>query len=151
MYLDVETLFWSSSASPVTLTPWVGGGAEIPLPRPTQVSICLNISDFHSADINEGEWAHPGLFHVTFDPSCQGVKIAKNRDYSWTRHMVISPFQGLIQAHILEVVVPLLHCCVYISHFWRYRRVSTPLCSHSRYVYFSGLFWPVPELFICLI
>ena len=41
--------------SPVTLTPRVGGGAEIPLPCPTQVSICLDILDFHSADINEGE------------------------------------------------------------------------------------------------
>ena len=55
VYLGVETNFWSPGTSPVTLAPRVGGGAEIPLPRPTQVSICLDILDFHSADINEGE------------------------------------------------------------------------------------------------
>ena len=55
VYLGVETNFWSPGTSLVTLAPRVGGGAEIPLPRPTQVSICLDILDFHSADINEGE------------------------------------------------------------------------------------------------
>ena len=53
--LGVETHFRSPGTSPVTLAPRVGGGAETPLPWPTQVSTCLNILDFHSADINQGE------------------------------------------------------------------------------------------------
>ena len=54
IYLGVETLFGSSGACPVTLTPRVDEGrVQMPFCVLLKVIICLDILDVHSNDVNK--------------------------------------------------------------------------------------------------
>jgi hypothetical protein len=80
--LGSMTHLGSSGISPGTLSPWVGGGMEMPYYVVLQVSNHLDLLNISSAHVGDPEGVYVSPVHMVFDSPPGGGSKHKNCDYA---------------------------------------------------------------------